>query len=176
MSRARFHQKWLDYHEINECEVALDKPLVFEGSRGDVIVVPRGFVTDFASIPGFLHGFMRPRGKITRAAIVHDRLCTLLLTKRWTINGRDADGLFRLMLRISGVPFWMQWFLWVGVRWGALFSDNTQRRVGWWRDGPMVAAVSLIALPVVLPIGVAALLSWLLMLPLSLIAWVCRVR
>lgn len=176
MSQARFHQKWLSYHEISDREVALDRDLIFEGSQGDVIVAPRGFITDFASVPRFLHGFIGPRGAYTRAAIIHDWLCVQLRTKYWTIDGRDTDGLFRLMLEILGVGFWMRWFMWTGVRWGALF--NPYRRARWWswQETPALFGMSLVALPVILPIGVAALASWLLMTVLGFIARVVRVR
>lgn len=176
MGQARFHQKWLSYHEISDYEVALDKDLVFEGSRGDCVIAPRGFITDFASVPGFLHGFIGPRGAYTRAAIIHDWLCVQLKTKYWKINGRDTDGLFRLMLKILGVSFWMRWFMWSGVRWGALF--NPHRRASWFRgrDPWLVLLVSLVALPIVLPIAAAALASWLLMAVLALITRVVRVR
>lgn len=176
MGKAKFHQKWLSYHEISDSEVALDKDLVFEGSRGDCVIAPRGFVTDFASVPRLLHGFIGPRGPYTKAAIIHDRLRVLLRTKYWEINSRDTDGLFRLMLEVLGVGFWMRWFMWTGVRWHAL----TQRhlRDGWLHktDTPILLGMSFVALPIVLPIAAAALASWLLMAVLGIIARLVRVR
>lgn len=38
------------------------------------ITVPAGFVTDFASIPSALRGFLSPTGQEGRAAIIHDYL------------------------------------------------------------------------------------------------------
>jgi hypothetical protein len=41
---------------------------------GDVITVPRGFVTDLASIPSPVSVFLKPDGPYAQAAIVHDYL------------------------------------------------------------------------------------------------------
>jgi len=41
---------------------------------GKVIVVPRWYVTDFASVPWYGQGFIDPQGPTARAAIVHDWL------------------------------------------------------------------------------------------------------
>ena len=40
----------------------------------EVIKVPAGFVTDFATIPQFLWGIFPPTGKYTKAAVIHDYL------------------------------------------------------------------------------------------------------
>jgi len=44
-------------------------------SNGEVITVPSGYTTDFASIPRVLHGVFNPIGRYGKAAIVHDWLC-----------------------------------------------------------------------------------------------------
>ena len=45
------------------------------GSSSDTIVVPKGFVTDFASIPKGLWSLgLAPNGQYTRAATIHDYL------------------------------------------------------------------------------------------------------
>jgi len=50
--------------------------MVYIIGKTDVkIVVPRGFVTDFASIPQFLWSFgLSPHGQYSRAAVIHDYL------------------------------------------------------------------------------------------------------
>lgn len=42
--------------------------------EGDVVVVPKGFVTDLASIPRALWAILPPFGRYTAAALVHDFL------------------------------------------------------------------------------------------------------
>lgn len=175
-TKPRFHQKWIDVHQVSVKDWALQKPVIFQGSKGDCIVVPRGFVTDYASVPRILHSLVGPTGIYTLAAIVHDWLLKLLLGKKWTINSRDADGLFRLMLEVLGVGFWLRWFMWTGVRWAAL--KNPSRRAGWWswKETPILFAMSLIALPVILPIIVGVGIGYICMLALQLVAFVARVR
>ena len=54
--------------------VVEDMPYVI-GSTTERIVVPKGFVTDFASIPQPLWALgLSPHGQYSRAAIVHDYL------------------------------------------------------------------------------------------------------
>jgi hypothetical protein len=49
--------------------------LVWVGLNGDVIRVPRGFHTDFASTPRIFQNLFPPTGAWTKAAVVHDWLC-----------------------------------------------------------------------------------------------------
>jgi hypothetical protein len=45
------------------------------GHTGETIVVPKGFITDYASIPQFLWSFgLSPHGQYSRAAVLHDYL------------------------------------------------------------------------------------------------------
>ncbi len=44
------------------------------GHSGQVLTVPAGFVTDYASIPQPLHSVMRQYGRHNRAAVIHDWL------------------------------------------------------------------------------------------------------
>lgn len=73
--------------------------------------VPRGFVTDFASVPRFLWWLFPPYGKHTRAAVVHDWLYSSHVTSR-----ADADGLFRRMMKELGVSACRRWLMFFAVR------------------------------------------------------------
>lgn len=46
-------------------------------SDGSTILIPTGYVTDFASVPVLLWSFFPPIGKYNRAALVHDYLYDL---------------------------------------------------------------------------------------------------
>jgi hypothetical protein len=46
-------------------------------SDGSTILIPAGYVTDFASVPMLLWSFFPPIGKYNRAALVHDYLYDL---------------------------------------------------------------------------------------------------
>ena len=65
----------------------------------EVITVPVGFVTDFASIPQALWSILPPYGAYAKAAIVHDYLYT------YGTKGRKyADDVFDEGMKVLGVP------------------------------------------------------------------------
>lgn len=141
----------------------LTVPLVYHGKR-DTFTVPAGYSTDFASVPRMLQWLAPATGKYTLAAVLHDYLCDALCASGRAYPARDVvitssevDGLFRRVMREQHVPAALRWFMWCGVRWGALF--NRRRRPGFVRDLPLVLVLSVLALPLVLPatvcIGIA---------------------
>jgi hypothetical protein len=69
---------------------------------GKVIVVPRWYVTDFASVPWYGQGFVDPQGPTARAAIVHDWLYAIGEPGK----REEADAIFhRAMLKYGVSPF-----------------------------------------------------------------------
>lgn len=69
---------------------------------GKVIVVPRWYVTDFASVPWYGQAFIDPQGPTARAAIVHDWLYTIGEPGK----REEADQIFlRAMLKYGVQPF-----------------------------------------------------------------------
>jgi hypothetical protein len=81
----------------------------------DVIVVPAGFVTDFASVPWFGRWLFSPFDRGAKAAVVHDWLIEQAIRSR-----RDADVIFREALGVLGVAPWRAWIMWAAVRLRAL--------------------------------------------------------
>jgi hypothetical protein len=126
---------------------ALVDPLVYQGSR-QRFVVPAGFRTDFATVPRPVAWLVPRFGAYTLAAILHDWLCTEGILSG-AVTSSQADGIFRRVMRESGVPVLRRWLMWAGVRWGAL--ANRRRRSGWASSAPGVLAISLLAAPLVLP-------------------------
>ncbi len=121
-------------------------PTVYAGSSV-VITIPGGFTTDLATVPRLFWALLPPTGVYEDAAVVHDWHCVRLAAGDCEISSRDADGLFRRMMREARVPFLTRWLMWTGVRWGAL--GNRARRGGWWRDAPLVLGISIaVATPV----------------------------
>ncbi len=131
---------------------------LYEGKE-DIIKIPVGFVTDLASVPRIFWVILPPMGLYEQAAGFHDWNCErlndfkdaghrydprLALATEWNgqklIGPRSTDGLFRRMMREGGVPWLVRWHMWMGVRWGAL--KNPARRAGWWRDAPLVLAIT----------------------------------
>jgi hypothetical protein len=126
---------------------ALVDELVYQGSW-ERFVVPAGFRTDFASVPRVVTWLVPRFGAYTLAAILHDWLCSEGI-RSGTVTSRDADGIFRRVMRESGVPVLRRWLMWAGVRWGALTDER--RRPGWLISAPGVLAISVLAAPLVVP-------------------------
>jgi hypothetical protein len=80
------------------------------------IVVPRGFITDLASIPRLLRWLFDVNGVSRQAAVLHDYLYSTQPLSR-----ADADALFLEALKSLGASKWECFGLYYGVRIG-----------GWW--------------------------------------------
>jgi hypothetical protein len=140
-------------------------------TRWGRFVVYRGFLTDLASVPGFMRWLVPASGRrVNLAAILHDFACRDLW-KRYRegrtldqrapdgpLTGpRDTDVLFREMLRFLGLPVLLAWIAWLGVRLGA--AANPARRPGIWRDVPRMTLVAVGTGWFVLPAGIIVLLA-----------------
>jgi len=88
-------------------------PLWYESSHlGRIIVVPEGFVTDFATVPRFLPISWWLAGDTAHAAAtVHDYLYTTQAASK-----NDADRVFYEAMALNGEPAWRRWLMWQAVR------------------------------------------------------------
>ncbi|WP_245379712.1 DUF1353 domain-containing protein [Kibdelosporangium banguiense] len=146
-------------------------PNVYFG-RSDRWIIPEGFVTDFATIPAVVSWAIPKLGAYTEAAIVHDYFCSVGIGTG-EISARDADAVFRRIMRERGVDLVTRWLMWVGVRWGAAF--NSIRRPEWWKDIPAVLALTVLAAPVVVPVSLLAVGGRLVLRAASFVARIfCR--
>ena len=72
----------------------------YQTSKG-LVVVPKGFKTDYASVPRIFRNIINSYGKHGRAAVVHDWLysskCTLDVTRE------EADKIFLEIMKECGV-------------------------------------------------------------------------
>lgn len=75
----------------------LYKSLYVTLSNGQAIVIPRGFVTDLATVPRLFWGIISPSGRHDLACLTHD----YLLENNW--ERRTADRELRFLLIRSGV-------------------------------------------------------------------------
>jgi len=78
---------------------------------GWTYTVPKGFVTDFASIPRIFWMVFPPIGKYARAAVIHDYLYRLKGCSRFT-----ADAVFREAMYQLCVPVWKRILIYYAVR------------------------------------------------------------
>jgi hypothetical protein len=96
------------------------------GQSAYVIVVPRGFVTDFASIPQPFWGLgLSPNGRYSKAAIIHDYLY-------WSqgCTRQQADNILVIAMKESEVDAGLRNAIYNGVRLGgdAAWKSNAGER------------------------------------------------
>lgn len=94
-----------------------------EGS-GDIINVPIGTYTDFASIPRPLWAIFPRWGKYGNAAVIHDWMYWKQARSR-----QEADDIFLEGMEVLDVPNWKRNTIYYAVRWfGWLAWRENQRR------------------------------------------------
>ena len=105
--------------------------LVLADEDQRTIVVPAGFVTDFASIQVLHNAFLfvlfaLVSGYGNYAATVHD-----FLYSEGQVSRKEADAILYRALRAEGVARWRAWLFWAGVRiGGAKHYTKTTTRSG----------------------------------------------
>lgn len=78
-----------------------------------IIIVPKGFQTDLASVPRLPLVYMLCGDTSNEAAAVHDYLYSSHQVQR-----DMADAVLREASQVTGVPGWRRWLMWAGVRVG----------------------------------------------------------
>ena len=93
------------------------------GPKYRLVMVPVGFITDFASIPRLLHWLISPNGLSREAAVIHDYLyCTQTTTRA------DADAIFLEALATSGVGWAQRHAMYAAVRAGGWIYWNKRSK------------------------------------------------
>ena len=92
--------------------------LVLADEDERTIIVPAGFITDFASIKVLHNAFLfvlfaLVSGYGNYAATVHDWLYF-----SGQVSRKDADAVLYRALRAEGIARWRAWLFWAGVRIG----------------------------------------------------------
>ena len=99
--------------------------LVLADEDERTIIVPAGFVTDFASIKVLHNAFLfvlfaLVSGYGNYAATVHD-----WLYEHGSLTRNEADAVLYRALRAEGVARWRAWLMWAGVRIGGAKQYNS---------------------------------------------------
>lgn len=84
-----------------------------------LIVVPKGFRTDFASVPQIFWNILPPWGKYGKAAVLHD-----FLYKKQEFNRKFCDDLLLEAMTALDVPAWKRNLIYWGVRLGGFVAWN----------------------------------------------------
>ena len=103
----------LDVRKSGDTRWVLIAPLRYEVAPGQIIEVPAGFPTDFASIPRVFFLTTPPVGKYDRAAVVHDYLYVAQATTR-----AQADRIFLQAMADCGVSWYMRYKMFLAVQLG----------------------------------------------------------
>jgi uncharacterized protein DUF1353 len=158
----------VDVRQIDDQDWKVLRALTYRASTED-FEVPVGEHTDFASVPREFVWFIPRYGRYTKAAILHDYLCSKVVPAH-TISRIEADGIFRQAMRELGVPFLRRWIMWAAVRLGAL--TNSAGREKWWTEAWRVALIAAVALPVITPAAVVIVISFLVFYLIEFLVWI----
>lgn len=104
---------YLDGHDF-EVHESFSYRFEIDGTPG-FILVPAGFVTDFASIPKFFWHWLPPTGRYGKAAVIHD---FIYRTPAVNLTRAQADGIFRLAMQDLGVGAFTRNLMYSAVRVG----------------------------------------------------------
>ena len=89
----------------------LVKNLYYHSEEGTIYTVPRGFITDLASVPRILWPMFPPYDNYASAAVLHDHLYTIKTLKR-----KECDLLLLEAMSHSNVPKWKCRAVYLAVR------------------------------------------------------------
>jgi hypothetical protein len=92
-------------------EWVVDQPLIALRSNGDKLIVPRGYITDLASIPRPLRAVFDINGLMRAPAVLHDWLYS---SQRY--SRAECDAVFLEALEARGVPKAERYAIYSGVR------------------------------------------------------------
>lgn len=102
---------------------------ISDKDKGQIILVPKGFTTDFASIPRLFWTLIgHPTGKYGKAAIIHDYLYHIQTKTR-----SQTDRIFYEAMRVLKVSFIKRWLMYHYVKtlgwipWGMHKRRNRRR-------------------------------------------------
>lgn len=136
--------------QVTPSTFAVEEQVLYHGTH-EYFTVPRGMVTDLASVPWWLCWLVPRYGKYTLAALLHDLLC--VQAARGCFSRHDADGLFRRCLRELGVGVLQRWSMYAAVRAASRWSDATARELA------MLLPVTLLAV-LVLAVPCLSVVVW----------------
>lgn len=115
-------------------EWTLLEDLVYRGVR-DTFLIPKGFKTDFASIPRIFQSLIPKNGRHDGAAIVHDFLYSVQprvhkpgTQTRERISRRDADRIFLRIMRELGTNIVRRNLMYAAVRIGGWVPWRRSRK------------------------------------------------
>ena len=111
-----FTDDQIEVRLLGNNEWLLLKPFRYYLDEKNFIEVPKGFITDFASIPRVFWSFFHPIGRYAKAAVIHDWLYFEGIFSR-----SKSDDIFYDGMKVLGVSWWKRFLIYQAVRY-----------FGWW--------------------------------------------
>lgn len=94
-------------------------PFSYKIDEESWVTIPKGYLTDGASVPRLFWNMIPPWGPYGQAAVVHDLLCEYLSVVRngvpTTITRAECDKTLYQAMENLGVPFLQRWMIYGGV-------------------------------------------------------------
>ena len=108
-------------------DLMIEKELISKGiakEAGNLVYIniPKGFNTDFGSIPQLFQSLVSPIGSPTKAYVLHDYLLSLYLQGKIS-ERKICDKTFRVALRNEGVGMVRRSFMYLCVRAYSTYKD-----------------------------------------------------
>jgi hypothetical protein len=105
----------------------LEQDFIYKIDDERSIVVPKGFMTDGASVPSFLWSILPAWASYSRAAVVHDLLCHLINVGKphpRAPTRKHADDLFHEAMIVCGTGPIVRTLMYIGVRIGSVLPGK----------------------------------------------------
>lgn len=100
----------------------------YVGKEGgsDFVDVPKGFDTDFASVPQIFWNILPPDGQYTQAAVLHDFLYGVQgnAPEGKHRSRQECDNIFYEAMGILGVPQWKRSVMWIALKFFGFYAWN----------------------------------------------------
>jgi len=158
----------VDVRQVDDQDWRTLRALTYRATREE-FEVPVRQRTDFASVPRIFVWFIPRYGRYTKAAILHDYLCSVAVPAG-RISRIEADGIFRQAMRELGVAFLLRWIMWAAVRLGALTTPAGRKK--WWAEAWRVIPIAVIAVPLLTPAAAVILITLLIFFLVEFLTWV----
>ena len=107
----------LDVRILPEGRYVLLKDFIWVHPCGGSLRVPRGFITDFASVPRGLRWLVNGHEHTRKPAVLHD-----FLYRKGIGTKKDADLVFRAAMRDTDTPAWKRILCYLAVALGGRSS------------------------------------------------------
>jgi hypothetical protein len=118
-----FRHNPLGRYLSNGRDFQLHEPVTYEIDNLR-IVVPRWFITDWASVPR-IFSWLIPKDRARRPAVIHDWLYSTR-GMQGALTRRACDNIFLAAMRDSGVPWVTRGLIWLAVRVGGWYPWRQQ--------------------------------------------------